>query len=265
VIRRFGRVPALLAAALPLVAGLSSCDKFEPNEAAATVNGSEISLDQLDDLASGSDDPTVVRAALTAWIQVVAASENPGELLTEADLTAERDRIIPPLIEATQDETQALYEQGLDGSPLLCMAVIPLAADVESKTVLDALDNGVAFADLATQFSEDPSLIETGGIIAVDGQECLPTDQWNADLLDQLTSEGIVVGTPGVITLNAAEVVVLLRPFAELNEGSKSMLAQGPVGDALRELYRAADVTVNDKIGTWDPEQGLVVASPSDE
>ena len=265
VITRNGGVRTLLAVALPLVAGLSSCDKFQPNEAAATVNGHEISLDQLDELAAGSDDPTVVRAALTAWIQVVAASDDPGELLTEADLAAARERILPPLIESTQDEAKDLYEQGLDGSPLLCMAVIPLAADVESAVVLDALDSGVPFADLASQYSDDPSLIETGGVIAVDGQECLPTDQWNAELLDQLTAEHVVVGEPAVITLNAAEVIVLLRPYAELNDASKSMLAQGPVSDALLEMYRAADVSVNAKVGTWDPEQGLVVASSSDE
>ena len=265
VIKRRAGVPALLAAALPLVAGLSSCDKFEPNEAAATVNGYEISLDQLDELAEGNDDPTVVRAALTAWIQVVAVSDNPGELLTEADLAAERERLIPPLIEATQDEAKVIYEQGLDGSPLLCMAVIPLPADVESAVVLDALDAGVPFAELATQYSEDPSLVETGGIITVDGQECLPTDQFNAELLDKLNAERVVVGEPGVIILNASEVVVLLRPYAELNDSSKAMLAQGPVSEALLELYRAADVTVNEKYGTWDPEQGLVVAPSSDE
>ncbi len=229
------------------------------------MNGYEISLDQLDDLAEGNDDPTVVRAALSAWIQVIAVSDNPGELLTEADLAAERERLIPPLIEAAQDEAKDLYEQGLDGSPLLCMAVIPLAADVESAVVLDELDAGVPFGELATQYSEDPSLVETGGIITIDGQECLPTDQWNAEFLDQLTAERVVVGEPEVIILNAGEVIVLLRPYAELNDASKATLAQGPVSDALLELYRAADVSVNEKVGTWDPEQGLVVASSSDE
>ena len=229
------------------------------------MNGYEISLDQLDHLAAGSDDPTVVRAALTAWIQVVAVAEDPGEYLTEADLAAERDRIIPPLIESTQDKTKELYEQGLDGSPLLCMAVIPLSADVESATVLAALGAGVPFAELATQYSEDPSLIETGGIIAIDGQECLPTDQWNVELLGQLTAEDIVVGEAGVITLNTSEVIVLLRPFDELNDASKTMLAQGPVSEALLEFYRTADVSVNEKVGTWDPEQGLVVATSSEE
>ncbi|MCE9622856.1 MAG: peptidyl-prolyl cis-trans isomerase [Actinomycetia bacterium] len=265
-IRRLGLVPGVLAAtSLLTVAGLSSCDKFEPNEAAATVNGYEISLDQLDELAEGNDDPAVLRAALTAWIQVVAVSDDPGELLTEDALAAQRDVIIPPLIEATQAQAQSQYEQGLQGSSVLCMAVIPLAADVESATVLDALDEGVPFAELAAQFSEDPSLVETGGIIAVNGQECLPTDQWNADLIAQLTEAEITVGEPGVIILNDSEVVVLLRPYDELTPESKTLLAQGPVSEALLALYQAADVTVHESIGTWDSEQGLVVASSSDE
>lgn len=238
---------------------VASCDRYQPNEAAATVNGHEISLSQLDQLADGDDDPAVLRAALTAWIQVVAASDNPGELLTEADLAAQRALVIPPLIEATQAEAQAQYEQGLDGSPLLCMAVIPLAAGTDSGTLLRAYAVGVPFAELAAQFSEDPSLVETGGVISVNGQECLPTDQWNVELLEQLRTEEIVVGEPGVIELNAAEVIVLLRDFAELSTESQSALAQGPVSDALLALYQAADVTVHESIGAWDHEQGLVV------
>lgn len=245
-------------------AGLSACNEFEPNEAAASVNGHELSLDQLDALAE-SDDPAVKRAALSAWIQVIAASEDPGELVTEADLAAQRKVILPPLIEASQEQAQQEYEQGLDGSVYLCLAAIPLAAEVDSATVLDALDDGVPFAELAAQFSEDPSLIETGGNIAVDGQECLPTDQWNIELIELLTDARAKVGEADVIILNDAEVVVLLRPYAELNEDSQVALAQGPVSEALAELYRAADVTVHESIGTWDGEQGIVVASQSHE
>jgi hypothetical protein len=265
VTKRLGYAPGLfLAATLVAVAGLSACDKFEPNETAATVNGYKISLDQLDELA-GSADPAVRRAALTAWIQVVAASDNPGEFLTEEALAAQRDVIIPPLIEAVQAAAKQQYKQGLQGSSLLCMAVIPLAADVESATVLAALNAGTAFADLAAQYSEDPSLVESGGVISVDGQECLPTDQWNTELISQLTDAAVVVGEPGVISLNDAEVVVLLRPYDELSDDSKTQLAQGPVSEALLELYKAADVTVLESIGTWDREQGIVVAPPSGE
>lgn len=262
--RRLGYVPGVfLAATLFAVAGLSGCDKFEPNETAATVNGYKLSLDQLDELA-GSKDPAVRRAALTAWIQVVAASEKPGEYLTEDALAAQRDVIIPPLIESTTDEAKQQYEQGLQGSSLLCMAVIPLAADVESATVLAALDSGTSFANLAAQYSEDPSLAASGGVITVNGAECLPTDQWNAELITQLTDAGIVVGEPGVIKLNDAEVVVLLRPYDELTNDSKTLLAQGAVSEALLALYKAADVTVHESLGVWDGEQGLVVA-PSSE
>ena len=265
-IRRLGFVPGVFATAtLAAVVGLSSCDKYEPNETAATVNGHELSLEQLEELAEGNDDPAVRRAALTAWIQVVAVSEDPGELLSEEALAAQRDLIIPPLIEATMEETQQQYEQGLDGSPLLCMAVIPLAAETDSTVVLDELDAGTSFAELATQFSEDPSLAESGGVIEVDGAECLPTDQWNVDLLGLLAEANVKVGTPDVIILNDAEVVVLLRPFDELTDNSKTQLAQGPVSAALLDMYQAADVTVLDSIGVWDSEQGLVVASSSDE
>ena len=263
-IRRRGVALAVLAAGLA-VASLSACDRYEPNEAAATVNGHELSLDQLEELAEGNDDPAVQRAALSAWIQVIAASEDPGELLTEADLAAQREIVLPPLIEATQEQARLEYEQGLQGSLSLCMAVIPLTADTPSAAVLDALEDGVPFAELAAQYSEDPSLIETGGIISVDGQECLPTDQWNAELLELLADEDAVVGEAGVIILNNSEVIFLLRPFAELSAASKTLLAQGPVAEALLELYQAAEVTVHESIGTWDAEQGQVVASSSHE
>ena len=265
-IRRLGLAPAVFAAtSLFAAAGLSSCDKYKPNEAAATVDGHELSLNQLSELADGNDDPAVVRAALTAWIQVTAVSEDPGEYLTEDALAAQRSIIIPPLIESVQAETRTLYEKGLDGSPLLCMAVIPLAAEVTSATIFDALDAGSSFAQLAADFSQDPSLVESGGVIVVDGQECLPIDQWNVELIGLLTDAHIKVGEPGAIVLNDGEVVVLLRPFDDLTDDSRILLAQGPVSQALLALYMAAEVTVNASIGSWDSEQGIVVAPSSDE
>lgn len=264
-INRLGVAPAVLAVGLAAVATLSACERYEANEAAATVNGHELSLDQLEELAEGNDDPTIQRAALSAWIQVVAASEDPGELLTEADLAAQREVVLAPLVEALQEQTQSEYEQGLQGSVSLCMAVIPLAEDVPSAVMLDALEDGIPFAELAAQYSEDPGLAASGGIISAEGQECLPTDQWNAELLELLADADAVVGEPGVIILNNSEVIFLLRPFAELTDGSKILLAQGPVSEALLELYRAAEVTVHESIGTWDAEQGMVVASSSHE
>lgn len=259
-IRRLG----VVATAVVAIVGLAGCDRYQPNEAAATVNGHEISIAQLEELAEGNTDPAVLRASLTAWIQVVAASagtteDELGELLTEADLAAQRTIVLPPLIESTRDQAQAEYELGLDGSPLLCMAVIPLAADTEPATVLSAFAAGDSFADLAAEYSDDPSLAEVGGIISAGGQECLPTDQWNLELLDELRAERVVVGKPGVIVLNNAEVVVLLRPYDELTAESHSTLAQGPVSDALLALYQSAEVKVNESIGTWDAEKAVVV------
>ena len=131
--------------------------------------------------------------------------------------------------------------------------------EVKIPDVRARLKRGFSFADLAAEYSDDPSLAEVGGIISAGGQECLPTDQWNLELLDELRAERVVVGKPGVIVLNNAEVVVLLRPYDELTAESHSTLAQGPVSDALLALYQSAEVTVNESIGTWDAEKAVVV------
>ncbi|MBI4884379.1 MAG: peptidylprolyl isomerase [Actinobacteria bacterium] len=251
---------ALASGSLASLALLVSCTRFDA-DIAATVNGHELTIDQLQELAEGNDDPAVLRAALSTWIQVVAASEDPGELLTEEALAAERELILPPLIDSVQNQAQADYEQGLAGSPLLCLAVIPIAAETTSDSVLRGFAAGVSFADLATRYSDDPSLVESGGVISVDGQECLPIDQWNVDLVDQLTTEDAVVGEPVVVSLNGSEVIVLLRPFEELTQDSKDSLAQGPVSELLLERYQDAEVTVNKRFGVWDAEQGAVVTA----
>ena len=255
---------ALSAGALVVAASFSSCSSVNGGNTAAEVNGHRLTNDQLSTLAGDSTDGNVVRTALTTWIEVVAVTDDATGLNTPADLSSRKQTALQDLLEKFGDAGKATYELGLNGSPLLCLSAIPLADSVASAKVLDDLATGTSFAEAATTYSSDETLAASGGLVkSADGAECITGDKFNPALLDALAKASTVVGKPTAITLNGAEVVIQLRPYEELtlSDSERVQLSANEMGAAIHDTYAAAKISVSGRIGSWDKEQGRILAT----
>lgn len=264
-----GRVsPVMRRLALPLAAlvaavSFSSCSSVDRADVAAVVNGHELTNDQLSTLVDGSTDGDTIREVLRKWIEIVAVTGDASGITTAADLDTRKAAAQTDLLAEFSDSSRTGYERGLDGSPLLCLSAIPLDTTVPATQVLDELAGGTTFADAAKQYSIDPSLAESGGVVAsTDGVECLAADQFNTELLSLLADAGAKVGTPTSVVLQDQEVVIMLRPFDELtfSEAELLQLASEDLGAELTARYESAAISVDSRLGTWDPATGRVVA-----
>jgi hypothetical protein len=253
---------ALSVGALVAAVSFSSCTSVGSQDTVAEVNGRTLTAEQLNTLAGNVTDGETIRATLTTWIEVVAVTDDATGIATSADLTARKQSALTSLLEQFSDAGQATYELGLDGSPLLCLAAIPLDPSVPATQVLDEIAAGSTFAEAAGTYSSDAALAKAGGVVSSqDGAECLPTAQFNPDLIAAMNAAGPAVGEPAAIKLQSQEVVILLRPFADLTltDAEKLQLSANELGTALRTSYDTANITVDARVGKWNPTDARVV------
>ena len=253
---------ALSFGALVAAASVSSCSSVGNRDTVAEVNGRKLSADRLSALAGDTTDGETIRATLTTWIEVVSVTNDASGIDTAADLAARKQAALTSLLAQFSDAGQTTYELGLEGSPLLCLAAIPLDPSVPASQVLDEIAAGTTFAEAAGTYSIDAGLADAGGVVSSpDGAECLSAAQFNTNLISALDEAGTAVGKPAVIVLQDQEVIVLMRPFADLTltDAEKLQLSANELGAALRERYDAAEIHVDARVGTWNPTDARVV------
>jgi hypothetical protein len=226
------RRSAVLATTFALAA-VSSCATFNRNDVAAEVDGRSLSAEAAQALVAGTDQPTngdQLRGKLTAWI----------------------------LLELLGDQAKQQYQAGFDGSPVVCLAAIPVPSADAANEVLTALAAGAPFADAASQFSTEADLAQTGGIVRVDGNECSDPSSFNAGVAAALT--GVPVGQPVAADLDTISAVLLLRPFDELQLETQSLVAGASVSqDQLATILDTAKIYVDPRYGRWDQDSDSVV------
>jgi len=253
-----------LAAGL-LVAGLaaSSCSTFDRASSVAQIGPDKLSRTDLVAL-TGSDGGAgdKARAAITQWLTLGVLGGDVAGIKSTDDLTARLTKAETAVAAPFMDSAKAQYSKGLDGSPILCLRAIPLAAPNTPDTVLAAITGGTSFADAATKYSADPTLAQSGGVVPGDaqGSECLAPKTLNADLLKSLTDAKAAIGTPTTVEFKGTKIIFLLRPFEELPEINKDSLVATEIQTAVAKQIAAAKIYVNPQYGKWDPKALNVVA-----
>jgi len=256
VIRRL----TVLAGALVAAASFSSCATFEDSDAAVSVNGHELAADQLEVLADGASNGDAVRRAMSAWTQIEVLGGDTEGLTSFAELSERLEETMRSLAAMYLDEGRGSYELGLSGSPVACLAVIPLDPTVPSAPVLAEFEDGASFADLAAQYSSIESFALNGGLVTdADGNECFDPIGLNAELITGLVDAEATVGTPVAVMFGGQELIVLLRPFDELSSDSKALLSLPAAQVEAATLFAAADVHVASRYGRWDAASSSVL------
>ena len=158
------------------------------------------------------------------------------------------------------DEARSTYEQGLDGSPVLCLSAIPLGEGTDPDAVLGELAGGATFADTAAKYSSDPTLAQSGGrVVDQDGNNCLSNAGFNPDLLTLLADEGAAPGSPWSSTWALVPSSCNSVRSTTSDQNEKATLVLDKVGADVRDRLQATEIYVNPRYGRWDPEAVAVV------
>ncbi len=250
---------------------LSSCATVDRNGLAVEIDDHSLTLDNAEALASTDGTPATgdqLREQLTKWIRVTVLEGSAGEQ-TDAPppaTSAELDqRYAAAVTTLAGEDAKELYETGVSGSPVICIAAVTTANLEDANAVLALLNSGLSFEDAARQHSTDTVIAEAGGIVrgGVNGdQECLDPATVNPAVVAALKDTPI--GQPITADLDTFSAVLMLRPFDELLPESQSLVATTVVSqDQLDALVDDANVYVDPRYGRWDPATGSVVALTS--
>lgn len=251
---------ALVAGALVAAVSLSSCNATPDNDVVAEADGVQLTRTQLDAISDGATDGATVRATITKWLSVAVLGGDVSGVESADDLAQRRADAIDELSAPFMDEARTTYEQGLDGSPVLCLVAIPLRDTDDPAAVIAEIEGGADLADVAAKYSADATLAQSGGkVVDQNGTNCLAPDGFNVDLLGQLTDAGAAPGVPVQVDLGSGPVVVVLRPFDSLDQNEKASIVIDKVGAEVKSRLQGTDITVNPRYGRWDPASVSVV------
>lgn len=255
--RRF----ALLSTTILAASALSSCGTARSDDTVAKLGEQTLTRDTLSSITRESTDGNAIRIAITNWLHIAALGGDMSAVETLEDLQALGEQTIGAIAQGLETEARTAYESGLNGSPLLCLAVIPANPPTTADDIIAEIAAGLPFVDAITKYAGDETLIARGGkVVDQSGNECLAPGSLNAALLASMVEAEATVGTPVAVVFQDLEFVVLLRPFDDLTAGDREMLAGPAVTDAVRRLLSDAAPHVNSRYGAWDSSTQSVVA-----
>src|SRR4249919_2109418 len=132
---------------------MSSCATVDRNSLAVEVGGHSLTQDTLEHLAASNGTAATggqLREQLTKWIRttVLEASAGPQAAVLPPSTSAELDsRYAVALTKLAGEDAKELYETGVDGSPVICIAAVTTATLEDANNVLTLLNSGMAFED----------------------------------------------------------------------------------------------------------------------
>ena len=261
--------------------------------------------EQLEGDDSGEFEEQVQAEILTGLIRARLLAQGAEELgveLTEEDIEAKREEVVADVggEEAFEEviETNNLTEETVD-SQLRDLALQDLVAEElgdeldvddsavqaryeetygtasarhilveteeEAQAVIDRLEAGEDFAEVAQEVSTDPSAAQNSGDLGE-----FTRGQMVPEFSEAVfgAEEGEIVGP--VETDFGYHVIEVLEldqgpPLEEVEDEIRDELLEGDrnevVQEWLNELTQEAEITVNPRFGEWDPEGGRVVPS----
>lgn len=273
------RAPARLAVIAAAAVALSGCATFSDADVAVRVEDDEMSEDQLAEMlreALGDDEATIAPMDVTNQIltnfvldrslrydlaalgetvpEVDGADTSYAALEQSANEAFTAWQTITP--EPPPDEVlRATYAEGPAQSNIACTRHILVDDEATADEVLERLDDGDDFAELAAEYSIDPGSAETGGVIP-----CETTSTFASSYIQEFVAAVVdaEVGVPvGPIESEFGFHIIEVREFDDLAEGElDAVIAQLP----MRFEFATAglDIYVDPRYGTFEGARGIV-------
>jgi foldase protein PrsA len=269
--RRLGVIAAATAAL-----ALSGCGTFSDNDVVAKVGDDELTDDEVQQLLDGTVEETeevpydAATAAISNWIidrvlRADLAANDSGIDEVDGELTGDSLRTsfdasfaawttleagdIPP------SRIAGSYGSGPSESGMVCASHILVATEDTADEILDRIDDGDEFADLAAEYSTDPGSAASGGALP-----CASLTTFANTYVPEFTSavvEADVGDVVGPVESQFGYHVIWIRPFDDLTDADIDAL----LADALVRFSFAVDdaeVWVDPRFGEFDVSRGLV-------
>jgi len=194
-------------------------------------------------------------------IVLAAMNQTPERLRIEAELDTIRDSVAAELVrsESTGFDLASAYEAYLLAEAEVCIRQMQLASGADFDVVVDRLEAGEEFADVARDVSVDPFVareegVGAGGDLGCSAPNALPGGLDTATLTAPLNEPtGPVIADTGIYLLDVYE-----RSAPELADVRDEVIEfgveqQGP--DLFRlwaiDVLQSIEVDVSNKFGTW--------------
>jgi parvulin-like peptidyl-prolyl isomerase len=280
------------------------------NAVAATVDGEEITVGEVEALTDPGEEPTIAKEmfaqllgfAIQQRIVTIAAEEELGIVLSEEEIQEEADLIFESanpeglsreeflasnqvteellqgvalqqlldtkvreafaadLEQPTQEDIDAVIAEA---EALYCASHILVATEAEANDILDRIDGGEEFADLATELSTDTGSGAQGGELG-----CSAPEQYVTEFADALTAAEVGVPTAPIETEFGFHVILLGEDELPTEDQVVEQLQVTAIGTATNawflEQVENAEVTVEERYGTWQSSPVPQVVPPTE-
>ncbi|MDY7102687.1 MAG: peptidylprolyl isomerase [Actinomycetota bacterium] len=166
------------------------------------------------------------------------------------------------------DDPEAFYEDNPELFTEVCSSHILVEDEETAADLLDELEDGADFGELAAAESIDPSAAQNSGDL---GCTLLRESQFVAEFTDVLTDAPVGEVTDPVATQFGFHLILVTsRDVQDYDEetarglaaAERSAVLNAALSAWITEVAPSVDVDVNPRYGTWDPTQ-LDVRAPS--
>ena len=167
-------------------------------------------------------------------------------------------------VEVTDEQVRQLFEERAGQFERADVSHILVEDEAEANAIIDLLEQGQSFEELAETRSIDEGSAVQGGSLGVQprGTYVEPFEEavWTAE-------EGEIVGPVetqfGYHVIRVNEFVTQTFEDVEqsLRDELASQQADAAFQDLIRSLFDEADVSVDSRFGRWDPATGQVVVT----
>ena len=165
------------------------------------------------------------------------------------------DSLLQQVKPPTESDLKKLYDKSPALTGALCLSHILVKTEDEAKKVLEELNGGAKFADVAAKSSTEPGADKSGGALKDGEEDCqaLNTLQTSFDPAFLVGAVNAKAGVPtGPVKSQFGFHIILNHEFDDVKESVAKVVTQSPGNVLLSGWMTSAKISVNSKYGTWN-------------
>jgi parvulin-like peptidyl-prolyl isomerase len=165
------------------------------------------------------------------------------------------DTLLQKVTLPTEAELKKLYNKSPAFTGALCLSHILVKTEDDAKKVLEELNSGAKFAEVAAKSSIEPGADKSGGALKNGEDDCqsLNSLQGSFDPGFLVGAVNAKAGVPtGPVKSQFGFHIILNHEFDDVKESVAKVVSQSPGNVLLSGWMTNAKISVNSKYGTWN-------------